>query len=45
MFAALLLIAAAAPIDTPKPAPAKPDEPLAKQFSAARRESTSTASA
>src|SRR5262245_42506722 len=34
MFAALLLIAA--PVDIPKPAPTKPDEPLAKQFSAAK---------
>jgi len=36
MFAALLFIAGAAPIDFPRPAPTKPDEPLAKQFSAAR---------
>jgi len=34
MFAALLLIAA--PIDIPKPAPTRPDEPIAKQFSAAK---------
>jgi squalene-hopene/tetraprenyl-beta-curcumene cyclase len=34
MFTALFLIAA--PIDIPKPAPTKPDEPLARQFSAAK---------
>jgi squalene-hopene/tetraprenyl-beta-curcumene cyclase len=34
MFPALLLLAA--PVEIPKPAPTKPDEPLAKQFSAAR---------
>ena len=34
MFAALLLIAA--PVDIPTPAPTKPDEPLAKKFSAAK---------
>src|SRR6478609_6246178 len=34
MFTALVLIAA--PIDIPKPAPTKPDEPLAKEFSAAK---------
>ena len=34
MFTALLLIAA--PVEIPKPAPSRPDEPLAKQFSAAK---------
>jgi len=34
MFTALLLIAA--PIDIPRPAPTRPDEPLARQFSAAK---------
>lgn len=36
MLAALLLIAGAVPFDVPKPAPTKADEPLAKQFSAAK---------
>jgi squalene-hopene/tetraprenyl-beta-curcumene cyclase len=36
MLAALLLIAGAGPFDVPRPLPTKPDEPLAKQFSAAK---------
>ncbi len=36
MFAALLFIAGALPIDIPKPGPTKPDEPFARQFSAAK---------
>jgi squalene-hopene/tetraprenyl-beta-curcumene cyclase len=36
MFTALLLIAGAVPVEIPKPTPTKPDEPLAKTFSAAK---------